>query len=69
MTDPYDIFETDTEGNVLWRAAAPTMESARQMIEEFGASAPGRYFIWNLVTGKRLYIDCPPDGRADSNGS
>ena len=69
MTDPYDIFETDTEGNALWRAAAPTMESAQEMVQKFGASAPGNYFIWNVLTGKKLFIACPPDGKAASNGA
>jgi len=58
---PYDIFQTEADGSVLWRASAVTLEEAKARVQEFAVSMPGQYIILSRPTGSKLIIgsaDC-----------
>jgi hypothetical protein len=59
----YDIFQTETDGSVLWRASAVTLEEAKSRVQEFAVSLPGEYIILSRPSGTKLVIgsaDCAP---------
>lgn len=53
---PFDIFQNEADGSVLWRGSAATLEEAKACVQEFTASAPGRYIILSRQTGSKLTI-------------
>src|ERR1700719_5386738 len=53
MFQPLDIFETDSEGGVLWRSAAEDFVAAKRCIENLALSSPGEYLILDQQTGQR----------------
>ena len=53
MFHPLDIFKTDSDGGMLWRAAAEDFVSAKKCIESLALSSPGEYLILNQRTGQR----------------
>jgi hypothetical protein len=59
MFNPLDIFETDSDGGVLWRGAAETFVAAKAFIKELAASSPGEYLILDQHTGQRVSIKLP----------
>jgi hypothetical protein len=56
MFHPLDIFETDSDGGVLWRGAAEDFKAARRFIEGLALSASGEYLILNQHTGQRQRV-------------
>jgi hypothetical protein len=56
----FDIFKTETDGGVLWRESAITIEEAKARARELAAVSPGEYFILSHRTGSRLKVE--PDG-------
>lgn len=56
MTRPFEIFQAESDGNVLWRGSAASLEEANSVIKELAAKTPGEYFIWNHQTGKKLSL-------------
>jgi hypothetical protein len=59
MFYPLDIFETDSDGGVLWRGAAETFIAAKTIIKKLAASSPGEYLILDQHTGQRVSIKLP----------
>ena len=53
---PYDIFQSETDGSVLWRGSAATLEQAKSRIQELAASVPGQYIILSRLTGSKVLI-------------
>ena len=53
---PFDIFQNEADGSVLWRGAAATLEEAKTRVQELTASTPGLYIILSRQTGSKLII-------------
>lgn len=53
---PFDVFQTDADGSVLWRGSAPTLEDAHARIQELAADAPGVYIILSRQTGRKIVV-------------
>ena len=58
---PYDIFQSESDGGVLWRGSAVTIDEAKARIRELAAIAPGQYIILSRHTGSKLVVH---DGNA-----
>jgi hypothetical protein len=56
MASPFEIFQMDPEGTLLWRGSATTTEEALNSIGEFDKKSPGDYMIIHLVTRKRFVV-------------
>jgi hypothetical protein len=56
MFHPLDIFETDSDGSILWRGAAEDFKAARRLIEGLALSPSGEYLILNQHTGQRQHV-------------
>jgi hypothetical protein len=56
MFQPLDIFKTDSDGGVLWRAAAEDFVSAKSCIEKLALSSPGEYLVLDQHTGNRVHV-------------
>ncbi|HXA76720.1 MAG TPA: hypothetical protein VNV41_06265 [Candidatus Acidoferrales bacterium] len=56
MESTFDIFRTETDGQMMWRGAAPSLEEAKARVQEFAKSGPGDYMIVNLRSGLRINI-------------
>jgi hypothetical protein len=54
----FDVFQKETGGSVLWRAAAATMEEATAHIQKLATEAPGEYVILDVRTGNKMIIKC-----------
>jgi hypothetical protein len=53
---PFDIFQSEGDGSVLWRGTAATMEEAKARIRELAASSPGQYIILSRHTGSKYVV-------------
>jgi hypothetical protein len=53
---PFDIFQTEPDGGVLWRGSAATIEEAKARIRDFAISAPGQYIILTRQTGSKVVV-------------
>lgn len=62
MMPPFDIFQMNPDGSVLWRGTAETMEDAQAHIRELAASSPGEFVIHSHQTGNRLVVKCDGKG-------
>jgi hypothetical protein len=56
MFYPLDIFKTESDGGVLWRAAAENLVTAKACIKKFAVSSPGEYLVLNQHTGNSVRI-------------
>ena len=56
MTAPFDIFENEKSGTVLWVGSASTIEDARSRIQKIGQHSPGEYVVLNQKTGNKVVI-------------
>jgi hypothetical protein len=56
MIAPFDIFEVETAGSVVWRGTAANMEEARARVRELAAASPGEYFILSQRTGNKITV-------------
>jgi hypothetical protein len=56
MESPFDIFRAETDGQMLWRGAAASLEEAKARVQEFAKSCPGDYMIVSLRSGLRITI-------------
>ena len=63
MTAPFDIFQAEVGGSLLWRETAVTFEDAKTRIQELAAQSPVNYLIVNQRTGHKIEIR--PDGAAE----
>ena len=55
-TAPFDIFQTDADGSVLWLETAATVEAAKARVGELVVHAPHTYIILNHQTGDKLVM-------------
>jgi hypothetical protein len=60
MTIPFDIFQAETDGCVLWLESAATLEQAKARVQELAVHAPGEYLLLNQETGSKLAIRTAP---------
>jgi hypothetical protein len=56
MVPPFDIFQMKS-GCVLWCAAAATVETAQERIQELTLTSPGGYLIFNQQTGQHILVN------------
>jgi hypothetical protein len=56
MTAPFDIFEKEKSGTVLWLGSAISMEDAQVRIQRHAASTSGEYLVLNQQTGNKLIV-------------
>jgi hypothetical protein len=66
MSHSLDIFQADSDGRILWRGSADSLEAAKAWIQKLAASAPGEYLILDQHTGERVLVspDSPQDAKA-----
>ena len=56
MTIPFDIFQSESNGSVLWLESAATLEDAKARIQQLALRSPGEYLLVNQDTGNKLVI-------------
>jgi hypothetical protein len=56
MTAPFDIFEAEIGGTVVWLGSAITLEDAKARIEKVAVRTSGEYLVLNQRTGNKLRI-------------
>ena len=56
MTAPFDIFENEKTGTVLWVGSAATIEEARARIDQIAARSAADYLVLNQKTGNKVVI-------------
>jgi hypothetical protein len=57
MESPIDIFfRTETDGQMIWRGAAASLEEAKARVQELAKSCPGDYMIVNLRSDLKITI-------------
>jgi hypothetical protein len=52
-----DIFHSESDGSVVWRGTASTMEEATERVRELVKTAPGEYLAVNLQSGEKVKIN------------
>jgi hypothetical protein len=71
-----DIFKTETDGHLLWRAAVESFAAAKARIQELTTASPGEYIILDENTGHRALLglsgtdggpSAPPDASTQTN--
>jgi len=60
MTQRFDIFRQEPNGQILWRGTAASIEEARSAVARLGAAVPACYLIVDLQTRTQVTIDCRP---------
>jgi hypothetical protein len=55
MSDPYDIFEVDTQDAVTWLGAVATLADAHAAIRR-APNASGEYIVVDQVSGRKLIV-------------
>jgi hypothetical protein len=56
-TLPFDIFQLEAGGRVLWLEAAANLELAHLRVRELAESRPAEFIIVNLETGDKLIMN------------
>ena len=56
MTAPFDIFENEKSGTVIWLGSAATIEEAKARIHQVAAHSPTEYLVLNQKTGSKVVI-------------
>jgi hypothetical protein len=51
MTLPFDTFQRETSGKVLWLESTVTLEDAKARVQELAARSRGEYLLLNQHTG------------------
>jgi hypothetical protein len=69
MIAPFDIFEVENAGSVVWRGTAATLEEAKARVGELAAASPGEYFILSQRTGNRIVVGPDDAGERQSAAS
>jgi hypothetical protein len=62
MLAPLDIFRVESDGHLVWKTAAESLEAAQRRVKILMASEPGDYVIYSQQTGHRTII------RAENTG-
>ncbi len=56
MLPPLDIFRVESDGHLVWRAAAETLATAQRRVRILMASEPGDYIIYSQETGRKTVV-------------
>jgi hypothetical protein len=56
VTIPFDIFQTDATGNIVWRESAATLHDAKARIRKLGTRSLVEYVVLNQKTGDKVVI-------------
>ena len=54
---PFDIFQLEAGGRLLWLEAAANLENAQLRVRELAKSEPTEFVIVNLETGDKLIMN------------
>lgn len=65
MIPPFDIFQRDPGGGLLWRGTAATVEEAKARVREFALSSPGEFLIRSVQSGNNIIVQS--DGMAETS--
>lgn len=60
MTQRFDIFRKEPNGEILWRGTAASLEEAKSSAARLGATVPACYLIVDLQTRTQVTLDCRP---------
>lgn len=58
MTQRFDIFRKEPNGEILWRGTAASLEEARSAVARLGATVPACYLVVDQQTRTQVTIDC-----------
>ena len=56
MVPPLDIFRVAPDGQLIWRAAAESLESAQRRVKILMAAHPADYVIYSQKTGHKTIV-------------
>ncbi len=56
MIPPFDIFGVETDGHLMWKAVAETLDVARLRIKTLMDAQPRDYVIYSQQTGHKMVI-------------
>jgi hypothetical protein len=56
MIPPFDIFRIETDGHLMWRGKAETLDVARLKVKMLMDEVPGNYLIYSQQTGHKMII-------------
>jgi hypothetical protein len=56
MLPPFDIFRVETDGHLVWRDTAETLDLARLRIKILMVSQPGDFVIYSQETGHKTVV-------------
>jgi hypothetical protein len=62
LTAPFDIFENEKTGTVLWVGSAKTIDEARVRIRQVAPQSPAEYLVLNQKTGDKIVIKFEGNG-------
>lgn len=54
MTAPFDIFQAETNGSLLWIGSAETVADAKALVQQHSRNAPGEYLLLDQTTGSKV---------------
>jgi hypothetical protein len=60
MLPPFDIFRVETDGHLVWKDTAQTLDLARLRIKILMVSQPADFVIYSQETGHKTVVK--PDG-------
>jgi hypothetical protein len=56
MLPSFDIFRVETDGHLVWRDTAETLDLARLRIKILMVSQPGDFVIYSQETGHKIVV-------------
>ena len=56
MIPPFDILRIETDGHLMWRGKAETLDVARLKVKMLMDEVPGNYLIYSQQTGHKMII-------------
>jgi hypothetical protein len=56
MVPPLDIFRVNPDGQLIWKAAADTLEAAKARVKTLMASDTSDYVIYSQRTGHKTLV-------------
>lgn len=56
MPRPLDIFKFESDGSIVWKGTAQTLEIAKLSVKALAAASPGDYLIFSPATGEKTVV-------------
>ena len=56
MLPPFDIFRVETDGHLVWKDTAETLDLARLRIKILMVLSPGDFVIYSQETGHKTVV-------------